>query len=156
MSTLYGASTFNGAVSETIFHNVPVRGYRGILASSLRPLQASTLQCRRALRLVDLRGFGLQRLGVTRRELIDSNPDSYPVTRAWAASLYQAVEDADGMIWVARQHDTSEAILLFGTRVEQGDLEMIAPPRHLAPAGKIEPDVLAAAELAGIAIVLPT
>jgi hypothetical protein len=70
--------------------------------------------------------------------------------------LYQAVEDADGMIWVARQHDTSEAILLFGTRVERGDLEMIAPPRPLAPAGKIEPDVLAAAEMAGIAIVLPS
>ncbi|HET8773787.1 MAG TPA: hypothetical protein VFP80_08355 [Thermoanaerobaculia bacterium] len=67
-------------------------------------------QATRPLRLIDLRRFGLQRLGVTRRELIGSDPASYPVTRAWAAALYQAVEDADGMIWVARQHDSSARI----------------------------------------------
>lgn len=156
ISTLYAAGTFNGAFAETIFRKVPVRGDRRLAAETLLPLQATILQATRALRLIDLRGFGLQRLGVTRRELIDSNPDAYPVTRAWAASLYQTVEDADGMIWVARQHDTSEAILLFGTRVERGDLELLALPRPLAPDGRIEPDVLAAAEMAGIAIVLPS
>lgn len=153
--TLYGASTFNGAVSETIFRNVPVRGERILAAKALIPLQVNTLQSVRPLRLIDLRGFGLQRLGVSRRELIDSDAEHYRVTRAWAAALYHAVDDADGIIWVARQHDMSEAILLFGTRVDRDDLEVIAAPRPLAPSGRIEPDLLAAAAAAGIAIVTP-
>lgn len=151
--TLYGASTLNSALSETIFHDIPVRGDRRLAATTLMPLQASTLQAPRALRLIDLRGFGLQRLGVSRRELIDSPTDHYSVTRAWAAALYAAVENADGMIWMSRQHDTSEAILLFGARIERHELEVIAPPRPLAPGGRLEPVVFIAAEAAGITIV---
>jgi len=153
--TLHGAGTLDGALAETIFRDVPVRGrHRGILLSTLMPLLASTIQCRRPLRLIDLRGFGLQRLGVSRRELIDSNVRNYSVTRAWAAALYREVDDADGMVWIARQHDMSEAILLFETRVEREELEVIAAPRPLAPGRNIESDVLAAAYAAGIAIVL--
>ena len=153
MPTLYGAGTLDGALAETIFRDVPVRGYRGIPLSVLIPLLASTIQCRRPLRLIDLRGFGLQRLGVSRRELIDSNTRHYSLTRAWAASLYRAVDDADGMVWVARQHDMSEAVILFGTRVDRDDLEVIAAPRSLVHAAHIEPDVVVAAEAAGIIIV---
>jgi RES domain len=151
--TLYGASTLSGAISESIFRKVPVRGERTLAADTLMPLQASTLQASRALRLIDLRGFGLQRLGVSRRELIDSDADSYPGTRAWAAALYGAVENADGMIWMARQHDLSAAVLLFGTRVGQSELEIIEPPRPLARGGSLDAMVIIAAEIAGIAIV---
>ena len=150
--TLYGAGTLDGALSETIFHDVPLRGERRIAISTLMPLQASTLQPVRPLRLVDLRGFGLGRLGLSRRQLIDSDADQYPATRAWAAVLYDRVPESDGMIWVARHHDLSEAVILFGTRVERTEFAVIAPPRPLAPEGTIEPAVIAAASEAGIMI----
>lgn len=117
------------------------------------PLQASTLMATRALRLIDLRGFGLPRLGVSRRELVEARPGHYPITRAWAAALYGAVENADGMIWIARQHDVTEAILLFGTRIDRNELKVIAAPRALAPAGTLDTAVIVAAETAGIIIV---
>ena len=36
------------------------------------------------LRLADLTGYGLRRLGATRAEIIDSDPRSYPHTACWA------------------------------------------------------------------------
>ena len=151
--TLYGASSLGGAIAETVFRKVPVRGRRRLADLALKALQASTIQSRRPLRLIDLRGFGLPRLGVSRQELIESTAEQYPATRAWAVALYRAVEDADGLIWVARQHDVSQSILLFGTRVQQGDLEVVAAPRPLAPAGRIDRAVSNAAKAAGILIV---
>ena len=152
---LYGASTLDGALSETIFHDIPLTGERRLAASALMPLQASTLQALRSLRLIDLRGFGLTRLGISRRLLIDTDADQYPATRAWAAALYETVSEADGMIWIARHHDLSESLLLFGTRVARRDLEVIASPRPLAPAGTVDSSVLTAATAAGIMITLP-
>lgn len=163
MPTLYGAGNFHSAVAETIFSRVPLHGDRSLAASALMPLQASTIQSRRPLHLIDLRGFGLQRLGISRRELLDSNAEHYPVTRMWAAALYSAVEEADGMVRVSRQHDTSEAVVLFGTRIQRHDLEVVAPPRPLVQphslalvAGAyIDSAVIDAARAAGIAIILP-
>jgi hypothetical protein len=153
--TLYASNSLNGALSETIFHDVPLRGPRRVSRSALMPLQASTIRATRPLHLIQLRGFGLDRLGVSRRELIDTDAEQYEQTRAWAAALYASVPGADGMLWVARLHDVAAAIVLFGTRVARKDLEIIAPPRPLAPDDAIDQDVMAAAQAARITISLP-
>jgi hypothetical protein len=151
--TIYGSNTFDGALSETVFHDVPVSGSgKAVAQSSLRPMLSSTLRPTRPLRLVQLRGFGLKKLGVMRAQMIDSEADQYPVTRAWAAALYEAVNVADGLIWMSRQHDTSEAIVLFGTRVRRHELEVAAAPRSLYPPSPGWHDVLVAAEAANITI----
>ena len=152
MPTLYGASDLDGSLSESIFHNVPVRGPgKAIRLSALRPMLVSTIAARRPLTLVQLHSHGLKRLRVSRIELIESEARQYSRTAAWAATLHAAMEGADGLIWVSRKFDTSFSLVLFGDRVRRSDLEVIEPPVPLfLGAGFAE--VQRAAELAGITI----
>jgi hypothetical protein len=153
VATLYGASSIEGALSETVFHDVPVRGpVRRIRRSSLRPLVVSTLASQRVLRLAQLHTTGLRRLQVSRAELIDSGSGSYPATLLWAQALHRCRDDLDGLVWVSRLHDTSRALMLFGDRVSRADLEVIEPPLPLF-AGRGFRKVRQAAEEAGITLV---
>jgi hypothetical protein len=126
--TLYGANALDGALSESIFHNVPVRrDGKAIRRSALTPMQVSTIAPRRDLTLVQLHGHGLIRLGVSRLELIDSEARHYDRTVAWAAALHARLEEADGLAWVSRKYDTSIALILFGDRVSRTELEVVRP-----------------------------
>lgn len=155
MPTLYSASTLEGALSESIFHNVPVRGSKKFIRRyRLKPLLVSTIAPRRDLKLVQLHGYGLDRLRVSRAELIDSTARQYPRTAAWAAVLHARREDADGLIWMSRKHDTSLSLVLFGDRVRRDDLEVIEPPLPLF-SGDGYAEVKRAAEQAGITILEP-
>jgi hypothetical protein len=130
--TIYGASTLDGAFSETLFHNVPVRGPgKAIRRSSLTAMLVSVLVPLRDLTLVQLHGHGLRRLEVSRAELIESNSEHYPQTVRWAQALHAARERIDGLVWVSRQHDTAFALVLFGDRVRRADLDVIEPPLPL-------------------------
>lgn len=151
--TLYGSGSIDGALSETIFHRVPLRGaLRAVSAALLVPLIVSRLAPRRDLRLIQLHGYGLGRLGTSRAQLIESDVDRYERTRRWAQALHALPAAADGLIWVARQHDASFALVLFGDRVERDDLEVIEPPLPLAMGAGFA-RVQEAAEAAGILIV---
>lgn len=152
MPTLYGASTLEGSLSESIFHQVPVRGpVRAIRHSTLRPLQVSVLAPGRDLRLVQLHGFGLRRLEVSRLELIDSEAAHYPRTAAWAAALHAWSGAADGLVWVSRFHDTAFALMLFGDRVARSDLDVVEPPLPIFLGGGLA-QIQEAAEKAKITI----
>lgn len=153
IATIYGSNTLDGALSETIFHDVPASGPgKAIEQSLLMPMLSCTLRPLRPLRLVQLRGFGLRKLGLTHMQMVESDADQYSATRAWAVALYNAFPVADGLIWMSRQHDSSEAIVLFGTRVQRNALEVMAAPRSLYPPSPGWLDVLAAAEAADITI----
>jgi hypothetical protein len=130
--TLYGASHFDGSLSESVFHNVPVRGRgRSIRRGALKPMLMSTIATRRSLTLIQLHGHGLSRLGVTRSELIESPPRFYARTAAWAAALHSRLREADGLIWVSRKFDTAFALVLFGDRVRRADLFVVEAPLPL-------------------------
>jgi len=152
--TLYGASNLDGSLMESVFHNVPLRGPdRAIRHSALRPMMLSTLGATRDLTLVQLHGHGLGRLGVSREELIDCAAREYPRTVAWAAALHAQLRGADGLVWVSRRFDTSFSLVLFGDRVERGDLEVVNPPVPLylgAGFGEIQ----RVAGLAGVALLV--
>jgi hypothetical protein len=130
--TIYGSSTLDGALSETLFHNVPVRGPRkAIRRSSLTAMLVSVLVPLRDLTLVQLHGHGLRRLEVSRAELIESDSAHYPQTVHWARALHAASDRIDGLVWVSRQHDTAFALVLFGDRVRRVDLDVVEPPLPL-------------------------
>jgi hypothetical protein len=153
--TIYGSNSFDGALSETVFHRIPAAGPdKSIRQAALMPLLSCTLQPARPLRLIQLRGYGLSKLGLTRTQLIDNGPDQYEVTRAWGVALHHRVPEADGLIWMSRQHDASEAIVLFGTRVRRDELTITASPRPLYPPSPGWYDVLQAAEAADIRVVI--
>lgn len=118
LPVLYGASDEFGALSETVFHDVPIRGTKALPYSKLLHRALVRLRPTRDLRLVDLTSDGLRRLGVSRLELIESDPRSYDDTAAWARALHDHGARFDGLCWVSRQRDTSLAVVLFGDRVE--------------------------------------
>jgi hypothetical protein len=151
VATLYGSSSFDGAVSETLFHDLPLAGEKRLAESALRAVLASTIAPRRSLRLVQLRGFGLKKLGYTRAQLIDSDADQYPMTRELASRLY-VESDCDGLIWMARHHDMSESVMLFKGRVRPEELEVIGISRSLHRDGTAWDALLDAADRAGVTI----
>lgn len=150
--TLYAAEDFEGALSETVFHGVPVRGPgKRIRKALLNPLVVSTLICGRDLRLVQLFGLGLRRLGVTRLKLIEASKRQYPRTAAWAQALHAGGERPDGLAWVSRQNDGVRSMILFGDRVAASELRAAGDHLPLKEGPGYE-TVLQAADRAGILI----
>ena len=149
---LYAAENLEGALSETVFHSVPFQdpGKR-IRRITLEPLVVSTLICDRDLRLVQLFGFGLRRLGVTRLRLIEARKRQYRRTAAWAQALHACDESIDGLIWVSRQNDGTRSVVLLGDRVSASSLRCIDGPSPLKE-GPGYDAVIRAADQAGIVI----
>jgi hypothetical protein len=146
---LYGAGDDETAAAETIFHTVPAR--EGI-TREIRPRQValapyvswvwSTIESRRDLALVSLRGDGLARLQTTRLKLILGGRKDWPRTRRWAEALLVDAPHADGLWWTSRQSKRSDALMLFGRHrgrsggVGRGELKVVVPPLpFLAPEG---------------------
>lgn len=150
--TLYGAASLNGALSETVFHEVPIRGpFRTILRPDLKPMLVSTVTAVRELTLAQLHGFGLRRLEVSRAELIESGPAHYGETVRWAQALHACDDRIDGLVWVSRQYDTAFVLVLFGDRVVRTDLKVSEPPLPLYVGPGFD-CVQEAAEQAGITV----
>lgn len=116
--TIYGADLSEGALSETVFHDVPVRGPgRRIFRKALVPMVMSTINPIRDLRLAELHGAGLGRLSTTHGELIETGAKQYPRTALWGQALYDHAGAFDGLIWRSRQFNDSLALMLWGDRV---------------------------------------
>src|SRR3954451_16435047 len=126
---LYGAgdvdtAPIDAALSETVFHDLPIRGSKHLAHAQLVHRLGVALIARRDLLLVDLTSDGPRRLGLTRGELIESDSRSYPQTAAWARALHDHAERVDGLLWASGQRDTGRALLLFGDRVKASELAL--------------------------------
>lgn len=150
---LYGADQEDGAIAETVFHDVPVAGPgRVVLASRLEALSLTVLRPTRDLRLVQLLGHGLRRLQIRPANLTDTEASEYPRTIAWARAFHAARPGVDGLLWMSRQFNSARALVLFGDWVGAGALEMVKPPLPLS-LGPGRALVDRAANAAGITIV---
>jgi hypothetical protein len=130
--TIYGADLNSGALSETVFHDVPVRGPgRRIFRKALVPMVLSTITPNRDLQLVELHGSGLGRLGTSHGELIEAGASQYPRTALWGQALYNHAARFDGLIWRSRQFNDSLALTLWGDRVDR--FTDLAPHEHDYP-----------------------
>lgn len=118
---LYMALSFAGAFAETILHNV-ARQPIGLHAITDRAV--TTLVANRPVRLVDLCGPGLARLGLD--AAIFSGP--YAPCGLWADALYIHPDRPDGILYPSR-HDPSETCAAV---FERDDL-------HFAPADDTTP-----------------
>jgi hypothetical protein len=151
--TMYGADDLPGALSETVFHDVPVRGpSRRVLRGQIERWVWSIVAPRRDLRLVALHGTGLKRVHVTHGELIESNASDYADTVPWSVALHDTAAAPDGLCWRSRQHNDSLALMLFGTRVADTDLE-IARRAEALTSGAGRDALYDFAEAADIAVV---
>lgn len=152
--TLYGGNTFECAAMETVFHDVPFApGFKSYDKAKLKDQVHSRLTPGTDLVLVDLRGKALRKLGVERKQLIDTEKDQYPATRQWAEAVHAQCPDGQGLCWTSRQDDSAQAVMLFGDRIAPGVLRQIAPSRSLLDDGAAYDDVLNLAEQIGVNVV---
>jgi len=129
--TLYAAENWEGAICETVFHDVPLSGPdRRKARAELATRAMSRVRLTRDVLLVDLRTLGLGRLGLHRQELIDTEADQYPRTARWGRAFHQARPGAVGLMWMARLADL-RAMVFFGDRVTEKDFAVSDAPLSL-------------------------
>lgn len=117
---LYAALTAEAALAESILRYVPVEGgellrrdYEPMILGGLRPL--------RSLRLASFKGLGLRALGTDQSDVSETGPDRYEETVLWAQAAHLA--GFDGVAWMSHRCNSDIAVMLFGDRVQKGDLQ---------------------------------
>ncbi len=152
--TLYGGSTFDCAAMETVFHDVPFSpGLKTYAKHKLERQLHSVLAPTSALTLADLRNVPLRKLGVERKQLIDTEKDTYGQTRKWAAAIHAQHAHIQGLCWTSRQDDSAMAVMLFGDRIAKGVLTQQEPSRALLDDGPAYMKLLTLADLIGVCVV---
>lgn len=104
---LYAGQDEAGAFVEVFGDPLDVR----LLA--LRPLKQfclSAVRAKRPLRLVDLTGPGLRRLGVDARL---TGGDDYQCSQPWARALWGHPDAPDGLLYRARHDPSRQAVAIF-------------------------------------------
>jgi hypothetical protein len=117
--TLYAGTTFDCALMETVFHDVPYQpGLKTVSkAKYVEGGICSTLHLADDLWLVDLSSVALHKLGVAPSDLTHTEAAYYPASREWAFALYEQNPTGQGFLWTSRRDDDAKAIFLFGDRV---------------------------------------
>lgn len=115
---LYGGSTLDCAIFETVFHNVPVDApHKFVDLDDFAHRAHGCVEPGRDLKLVDLTTDGLHRLKIGKAELVASAAIDYADTARWAEAIHHQFPDVDGLVWMSRQRDRDQALVLFGDRV---------------------------------------
>jgi hypothetical protein len=136
--TIYAATSLQGALMETVFHDVPYRkGLKIVFKTRLVDMVYSTVRFHAEFQLIDLSKVALRRMGVKPEHLIATTKAHYLETRLWAEALYAHYPHAQGLLWTSRQDDRSLAVILFGTRVNASDLSAHGPSQVLMTGAKV-------------------
>lgn len=152
--TLYGGASFACAAMESVFHDVPfTAGFKTYDKNKLAGQGHSQFTSAQDLLLADLGSRALRKLGVERKQLIDTEKDQYPTTRQWAVAIHAALPQVQGLLWISRQDDSARALVLFGDRIADGVLQPGAPTRSLVEDAAAYGELLALAEQIGVDIV---
>lgn len=123
--TLYAASSFEAAVFESIFHDVPhAAATKFVPLGKVTSRSLSRLVTRVDLTLASLNEPDLNRLGLTRADLVDTPPTAYSSTVRWAEAMHAADSALQGLAWTSRRCDPETAFILFGDRLPAGALEV--------------------------------
>lgn len=129
---LYGSDCGDGAISETVFHDVPIEGeHRVVPEVRLDALSIIRLVPEREIRLAEMLGHGLRRYQLRPEDLTSTEPDQYARTIPWAQALHATVREIDGIVWMSRQFNAARALVLFGDRVSSIDLAVQSMPLPL-------------------------
>jgi hypothetical protein len=93
--TIYAGTTLDCALMETVFRDVPFAAAPKIWskASHVAGKVYSLLPLSRDLALIDLSAIALHKLGISRKNLVESDGSQYPDTRAWALALHDQHPD---------------------------------------------------------------
>lgn len=124
--TIYGGTSIELALMETVFHDIPFTpDNKQYDTNNLEKAVLSELTNSADLKLVKLSGPASRKLGITESDLIHSFADCYPQTRLWAEAIYAQHPDAQGLIWKSRQHTDHDVFMFFGHRVNSSDFTVL-------------------------------
>ena len=140
---------------ETVFHDVPfVAGLKNwSKATHVAGKVYSTIVLNRNLALIDLSSIPLRKLGVARKELIESESSRYAETRAWALALHDQHSRAEGLTWTSRQADPARALVLFEDRLAGPAFTLNGTPTPLIQSdGSAAIEVLLLAQRLGVSL----
>lgn len=152
--TLYGGSSFACAAMESVFHDVPfAAGFKAYDKNKLEGHGHSQFTAAQGLVLAELGSRALRKLGVERKQLIDTEKDQYPVARRWAVAIHAGFPQVQGLCWISRQDDSARAVVLFGDRIADGVLKPGASTRSLVDDPAAYGELLVLAEQIGVDIV---
>jgi len=118
---LYAGDTEDAALSETVLHDVPLTGGQ-VTDLEFGGRSCSRLLVRRDLRLASLVGAGPRALRVRAAAVCATDAADYAQTVAWAAAAHAA--GFEGLAYPSRQAPGRRAVVLFGDRVQESDLEV--------------------------------
>jgi hypothetical protein len=130
--TIYGSDAHDGALCETVFHDLDLTSpapsiLRATLLTQLIAPVVSTMD----LRLAALTDPEIKRLRVTHGELIDTDAAEYPATVAWGQALYDHPARFDGIVWNSRQHVATLSVVLWSSRAGTVEAGASAAPEPL-------------------------
>jgi RES domain len=122
--TAYFGERIRGALAEAVFHDVPRAvppgGVRVLTTADQSDLCLTRVVTRSQLRLVELHGLGLRRLGLRAEEISGTEPVDYARTVLWAECVHAWRDDdglaADGLVWRSRQIEDFLVLIVFGDR----------------------------------------
>ena len=104
---LYVGADLHCAFIETFGH---ATGTRSVSEAELRAREIAIVTCTRRLRLVDLRGKGLARMGAD--AALTSGLD-YELAQRWALAIHQHPDKPDGIAYLARHDPTRTSAAIF-------------------------------------------
>ena len=137
LHTLYAAAIFECAVFESVFHDVPqTSADKFVSLGKVTSRAVSWLELGADLVLASLHEPDLNRLGLTRADLIDTPASTYPLTARWAEAFHRADPAVAGLVWTSKRCDPGSAYVLFADRLPPSAFEVtdrveIAASAHL-------------------------
>lgn len=130
---LYVAVDEHGAFIETFGQSfrvsAPVLGFRYLSDLDLEERVLARIRCRRRLRLVDLTGEGLSRMGADDR-LCSAD---YRIAQRWSRAIYAHPSHPDGILYRARHDPSRLSAAIFDrarTRLVSSPLGSLMSPEH--------------------------
>jgi hypothetical protein len=129
--TIYGAQSFEVAVTETILRCPdtppdPKSSQPTIIYPRDHAHRAySAVTTRHDMKLIDLTTAGQRALGVDRGALLAGPKSTYPMTQSWAAALHHGFPEAQGLYYSSHQYGPAWAVVLFGDRLPPDPLQEI-------------------------------
>ncbi len=112
---LYAALDYHAALRETLKPDK----FNILSANFLRSRCLSILTPKRDLRLVDLAGAGLTRIGADGR----LTTGSYQIAQSWSQALYRHPDRVDGLYYCSRYDPSKFCVALYDGRVDSSELE---------------------------------
>ena len=125
VDTYYLASTAAGAFMESILHDLPIPG--GILQTSkLAHYHLAEIELTSDVAAVSFHSNYLEKMGLSRVEMIERLPAEYPRTRLWAQAAYRQVSSAQAIAYGSRRDDSARCLMLFKQRMPPTPFNVIS------------------------------